>query len=1333
MALRSLLTIHLENYNPCPMEPPFTLQSPTQIYELLRTKVFCAENSSFRAEALRQNQVWHFRERVQLSPALAAAQVLEAQRERPLLLVLPNDEELQAAYDDLSALGFAASVFPGWHSSLYKGIRSQNRLFVQRSAVLAHICLWHRLENAGALIVLTTLRAMAPVLPPFSSYGKNASALRIGSPLQPAELAAWLSRYGYYQVPRVSLPGEFALRGEVLDFCPPPESFELAEQQKIQASGALAAKNANQSKNQGRGSPAVRVMFGFDEVEMLKVFDCSSQISQRQLEGFPLFPLKEVLWNEEQQTQLRQRLDDLLLGAEAEDFAVSAGKGSAQNGDKGRGPNDDKGRAQNADWQELWAEQQGEIEKLLAQLALRSELPGEELLFPFASEKPVSLLEYMGADCLALFWGAQRIERQQDAWKLELDALHAHSLSADGQENRFFSELLQRKLLRPERFFADAKYLQIQAPASIVVDELEGSPWPLEIEPALQYHGNLNRFGEDLQNWLLEGYSVVIGCSSAAQAQRLAQLLKDYAENLQFFPAQLSRGLIFGKHKLALLSEWEILGGSAGLRDGSRPHRQKKRIAEKLSRSEVIDSFLDLREGDLVVHVQHGIGRFLGIERIKSSRMERDYLAIEYADANRLFIPIEQVNMVQRYIGSHGEGDASGKGRLRLDRIGGKAWGERKAKAQKAVEDLADHLLRLYARRAEAESFCCAPDDELVAEFEADFPYEETADQLRAVEEIKRDMESPRPMDRLLCGDVGFGKTEVAMRASFKMTGNGRQVIILCPTTILAEQHYQNFSQRFARFPVRIAMLSRFVEAAEQKRVLAALEAGKVDILIGTHRILSKDIHLQNLGLIVIDEEQRFGVKHKERLKMLKTSIDCLSMSATPIPRTLHMSLVQIRDISMLATAPHNRQPVETFVREFNTHSIAAAIRSELERGGQVFYLHNRIEGLEEILRFLRELVPEALVEMAHGQMESKQLEDIMYRFVHGGFNVLLATTIIENGIDIPNVNTIIIDRAERYGIGQLYQLRGRVGRSNQLAYAYLFYPERRSLSNLALKRLAIISDFTELGSGFKVAMKDLEVRGAGNLLGAEQSGRILAVGFEMYSSMLAKAINERRPDAAGDEWSETSGPISLELEYSGFIPDTYIADASEKVDLYKRISSIDRPAALTRLYEELFDRFGTPPSEVQSLLQLAELRITCRKVGIDFLKEARMQVELQFSRAKPLPLERIMQLIQRYPKIFRIQAQNDSLRIDLNAFMQLEAEQQKAREQQAAKPQKKKRNTPKNSRNASYLAQNQKPAPQQSTVQSDDVLLQKTAALHRLLSSFYEADAAGAASTAAD
>ncbi|MEM9424487.1 MAG: TRCF domain-containing protein, partial [Spirochaetota bacterium] len=515
----------------------------------------------------------------------------------------------------------------------------------------------------------------------------------------------------------------------------------------------------------------------------------------------------------------------------------------------------------------------------------------------------------------------------------------------------------------------------------------------------------------------------------------------------------------------------------------------------------------------------------------------------------------------------------------------------------------------------------------------------------------------------------------------------------------------------------------RFVERGAQKEVLHALEQGKIDILIGTHRILAKDIHLQNLGLIVVDEEQRFGVKHKERIKMLKTSVDSLSMSATPIPRTLHMSLVQIRDISMLSTPPLNRHPVETFVREFAPQSVAAAIRHELKRGGQVFYLHNQIEGLEEILLFLRDLVPEALIEMAHGQMESKALEDIMYRFVHGGFNVLLATTIIENGIDIPNVNTIIIDRADRYGIGQLYQLRGRVGRSDQLAYAYLFYPDRSMLSDLALKRLKIISDFTELGSGFKVAMKDLEVRGAGNLLGSEQSGNILSVGFEMYTRMLSQAMSERY-------YEETHMPalpseeISLELDYSGFIPDSYIPDATEKIDLYKRIASIDRAEVLREFHEELFDRFGQPPNEVFSLLSLAELRITCRGLGIHYLKERGSVVELRFSKAHPLPLEKIMEQIRRYPLFFRIEPQrSDMLLLDLGAFMgsahdlgSLEAPAQKGKKQGQRKVQNK------HSRNAPYLQDSASPptlpVQQEQGPEMDDALLQKTTALRTLLSS---------------
>jgi transcription-repair coupling factor (superfamily II helicase) len=519
--------------------------------------------------------------------------------------------------------------------------------------------------------------------------------------------------------------------------------------------------------------------------------------------------------------------------------------------------------------------------------------------------------------------------------------------------------------------------------------------------------------------------------------------------------------------------------------------------------------------------------------------------------------------------------------------LGGKSWEKRKSKVQQNVEDLADRLVTLYSRRKTAQGFAFPADTEWQLDFEAAFPYEETEDQLRCIDEVKQDMEHPAPMDRLICGDVGYGKTEVAMRAAFKAVTAGKQVAFLAPTTILAEQHYENFVERLERFPVETAMLSRFVPKQEQRRVLDGVKEGKIDIVIGTHRLLQRDLHFKDLGLLVVDEEQRFGVKDKERLKELKASVDALSMTATPIPRTLHMSLLRIRDMSVLNTPPHNRRPIETYIEEFNEERVAEAIRKEIARGGQVYYLHNRVETLEQVERFLRNLLPEVLIESAHGKMSSSELEDLMHRFIHGGTQVLVSTTIIENGIDIPNVNTIIIDRADMYGISQLYQLRGRVGRSERLAYAYLFYPEGRALTELAMKRLQIVSDYTELGSGFKIALKDLEVRGAGNLLGREQSGDILSVGFDMYLQLLDEAIQRREEDT-----SEEPPEVYMELDYTGYVPDSYISEPEEKMEVYKKIAAVHTEEELGSVQSELEDRFGPLPDELYSLLSLAEIRI---------------------------------------------------------------------------------------------------------------------------------------------
>jgi transcription-repair coupling factor (superfamily II helicase) len=670
--------------------------------------------------------------------------------------------------------------------------------------------------------------------------------------------------------------------------------------------------------------------------------------------------------------------------------------------------------------------------------------------------------------------------------------------------------------------------------------------------------------------------------------------------------APLSQGFALPDARFLLVQENEIFG-----------RRARPSASLKTAHSTPIDTFLELNPGDYVVHMNHGIGRFMGIERLNALGYERDYVKLEYRDEEIVFVPIEQMNLVQRYVGN--EGNAP-----RLDKLGSKVWESRKGKVRKSVEDIAARLLALYSKRKRAQGFAFPPDTEWQTMFEASFPFEETEDQLRCVEEIKADMESPQPMDRLVCGDVGYGKTEVALRACFKAVMAGKQTAFLAPTTILAEQHFETFKERFARFPVRIEMLSRFVDHKKTRAVLAETAAGGVDILVGTHRIIQKDVVFKNLGLLVVDEEQRFGVKDKERLKELKTNVDCLALSATPIPRTLHMSLLKIRDMSLLATPPRNRRPIETWVGEWDEDAVAAAIRQEAERGGQVFYLHNRIESLLDARRKIERMVPEMLVETAHGQMDAAELEDVMRRFIHGGFHVLVSTTIIENGIDIPNVNTIIIDRADRYGVSQLYQLRGRVGRSERPAYAYLFYPQDQVLSEVAMKRLQVLSDYTDLGSGFKVAMKDMEIRGAGNLLGREQSGDIYSVGFDLYLRLLDEAVHRLE-----NETYEPEQETLLELEYSGFIPDSYIEGAPEKMEMYKKIAAVRTREELDALHAEMSDRFGPPPDEAASLLSLAELRIICRELAVSSLREREGKARIEFAKVAKVKVDRLLRLIK--------------------------------------------------------------------------------------------------------
>ena len=734
-------------------------------------------------------------------------------------------------------------------------------------------------------------------------------------------------------------------------------------------------------------------------------------------------------------------------------------------------------------------------------------------------------------------------------------------------------------------------------------DQEQSSRLAMGGEPPRSFFGNVKYFREDLANFEKIKTQTYLAASSDIQADRIASLLQE--SSAAIIVGELSAGYAVPALQLRVVQENEIFG-------------RRKRVPKSLAttKSSIIDSFVELSPGDYVVHVNYGIGRFASIERMRVLGNERDYIKVEYADDETVFVPIEQANLIQRYIGNEGESP-------RLDKLGSKSWENRKNRVKKSVEELAERLIRIYARRKAARGYAFPKDGEWQTEFEAAFPYQETLDQLKCIEEIKADMELDKPMDRLVCGDVGYGKTEVALRACFKAMMSGKQVAFLAPTTILAEQHFENFRDRLEGYPIQIAMMSRLVEKKQQKKTLQGLAAGGIDMVIGTHRLLQKDVVFKDLGLLVIDEEQRFGVKAKERLKEIKAGIDCLTLTATPIPRTLHMSMLKIRDMSILQTPPATRQPIQTFVEEFNPEVVAKAIRSEMERGGQVFYLHNRVESLQEVEQFIRSVVPEALTESAHGQMEVGELEDIMHRFIHGAFHVLVSTTIIENGIDIPNVNTIIIDRADIYGVSQLYQLKGRVGRSDREAYAYLLYPDKRALSEIAMKRLQIISDFTELGSGFKVAMKDLEVRGAGNLLGREQSGDIYAVGFDMYLRLLDEAVN-----ALSGTPQEEEEPY-LELEYSGYIPDTYISMPMIKMEIYKKIASIYRQGDLDGLQEELESRFGPLPDEVQSLLSLAEIRILCRKLAVSMLKERAGTVTVEFSKVSKISVDRLLRLMR--------------------------------------------------------------------------------------------------------
>ena len=644
---------------------------------------------------------------------------------------------------------------------------------------------------------------------------------------------------------------------------------------------------------------------------------------------------------------------------------------------------------------------------------------------------------------------------------------------------------------------------------------------------------------------------------------------------------------------------------------------QKKRRLHTKNSGAQLQYFSEIKAGDYVVHSVHGIGRYIGVENVLVDGVHRDYLLLAYAGDDKLYVPVEQVGMLHKYVGNEGQAP-------RLSKMGGADWKRVQSKARAAITELAEELLRLYAQRKIVPGHAFAEDTEWQRDFEERFPYEETPDQLKAIAEIKADMEKPEPMDRLLCGDVGYGKTEVAIRAAFKAVMDGKQVAVMVPTTVLAQQHFMTFKERMQPFGVKVEMVSRFCTPREQKRILNDLENGQVDVLIGTHRLLQQDVLFPDLGLLVIDEEQRFGVAQKEKIKRWKTGVDVLTLSATPIPRTLHLALVNGRDMSVIESPPEERLPVETYVAEYNPGMIKEALEREMRRGGRIYYVHNRVLGLENIAADLRSLVPGINIRIAHGQMSEDMLEDAMIAFYEGSCDVLLSTSIIENGLDVPLANTIIIDGAENFGLSQLYQMRGRVGRSSRLAYAYFVSKRNRALSEVADKRLQAIRDFTELGAGFKIAMRDLEIRGAGNLLGAQQHGHIAGVGFAAYCDMLERTIRKLK-DGVEDGIPEPD-PV-LEISVDGYIPDDYIADPRYKLELYRRFAGLDY-GEKDDLLDEIIDRFGEPPEEVEVLWRVACLRALCRLLHIRGISVKPGELRITFAENAAIDPNALMQLI---------------------------------------------------------------------------------------------------------
>lgn len=1079
------------------------------------------------------------------------------------IIVTFNDMRAKDIYEDYKLYDKNVMLYPAKDLIFYQADIHGNQLVKERMKALRRV-----MEGRPLTVVTTFDSLMAPQVP-LSVLEEYVVSIGQQSGINERELAKRLVGMGYEKNYQVEAPGQFSIRGGIVDI------FDLTEENPY------------------------RIELWGEEVESIRSFDILSQRSIEKLQSVSIYPATELVLSEK----------DLHSGMEKIEKEAEKCSGKFR--------------------QEFKTEEAHrltvQVKELKEQVMEFHASANLESYIRYFYPETVSFMELFDKNKSCIFIDEPaRVKEHADAVELEFRESMMHRLekgyALPGQTDILFgagevaAKMGKSKMVtlaamdRKSPLFKAEKKFDIGA------------------KSIASYNNSFEALLKDLKRYRKNGYRVLLLSGSRTRAKRLAQDLQGedltafYSEDpfreiqpgeVMTFYGRVLKGFEYPLIKFVVISESDIFG-----------LEKKKKKKRKKYEGQKIHDFADLKVGDYVVHENHGLGIYKGIEKVEVEKVVKDYIKIEYRDGGNLYILATGLDVIQKYASADG-------GKPKLNKLGTQEWSRTKSKVKGAVAEIAKDLVELYAIRQQKEGFVYGKDTVWQQEFEELFPYEETEDQLLAIADTKADMESTKIMDRLICGDVGYGKTEIAIRAAFKAVQEGKQVVYLVPTTILAQQHYNTFVQRMKDFPVRVDLLSRFRTGTEQKKTVEDLKKGFVDIVIGTHRVLSKDVVFKDLGLLIIDEEQRFGVAYKEKIKKLKDNVDVLTLTATPIPRTLHMSLIGIRDMSVLEEAPEDRLPIQTYVMEYNEEMVREAIIRELSRGGQVYYVYNRVHNIADMASKIAEFVPEANVAFAHGQMKEHELERIMYDFIDGSIDVLVSTTIIETGLDISNVNTMIIHDADNMGLSQLYQLRGRVGRSSRTAYAFLMYRRDKMLKEIAEKRLEAIREFTDLGSGFKIAMRDLEIRGAGNLLGARQHGHMQAVGYDMYCKMLNEAVKNLKGIHTEEDFN-----TSVDLDVDAFIPPSYIVNEFQKLDIYKRIAGIENKGESEDMKEELLDRFGEIPKSVDNLLRIALIRVKAHKLYMPEVKGKNEEIRFSLNRDAKIRVENIPALLEQYPKL---------------------------------------------------------------------------------------------------